>query len=116
MALWKHNLKQRARGNLKRILIVIKKKGIYINTLPDQVKLMSQDQIMEILEKTDSNKDGRYTNSELKKALKDLRSYVPGWKVMHCLTTLDANIDGQISSDEIDNLIDYLPARGFGKN
>ncbi|AES59462.1 putative EF-hand domain pair protein [Medicago truncatula] len=88
---------------------------------PDNKKTISQDQIkaerkiMEVLEKADSNKDGCYTKSEIKKAVKDLRSYVPGWRAMRCMVNVDANNDGQISGEEIDTLVDYLLVKGFGK-
>jgi Ca2+-binding EF-hand superfamily protein len=87
---------------------------------PDKLKTISQDQIkavrkiMEILEKSDSNKDGCYTKGEVKKALKDLHAYVPGWRAMRCLVKVDANNDGQISGEEIDTLVDYLLTKGFG--
>jgi len=86
-------------------------------------KRVSMDQInferniIEKLEKSDFNKDGRYTKEELKKALKDLGSYYPaGWRAKRCLMKADANKDGLISGEEIDTLIDYLLTRGFGKN
>jgi hypothetical protein len=50
----------------------------------------------------------------VKKALKDLHAYVPGWRAMRCLVKVDANNDGQISGEEIDTLVDYLLAKGFG--
>ena len=53
------------------------------------------------------------TEDELKN-LKDLHAYVPGWRAMRCLVKVDANNDGQISGEEIDTLVDYLLAKGFG--
>lgn len=90
--------------------------GIYHQSkLVTEEQINAERKIIEILEKADMNKDGCYTKSELKKALKDLRSYAPGWRAMRCLTKLDQNHDGKICGDEVDNLIDYLLARGFGK-
>ncbi|KAL5071898.1 hypothetical protein RYX36_022785 [Vicia faba] len=88
---------------------------------PDKRKVMPQYQIdagnkiMQILIDADVNKDGCYTKGEIKKALKDLGSYIPGWRANHCLKKLDANNDGQISGEEIDNLVYYLLEQGFGK-
>ncbi|AES59459.1 putative EF-hand domain pair protein [Medicago truncatula] len=88
----------------------------------DKPKRVSMDQInferniIEKLEKADINNDGRYTKKELKKALKDLGSYYPGWRANRCLMKADANKDGLISGEEIDTLVDYLLTRGFGKN
>lgn len=89
--------------------------------LPDKPKKMTRDEIdagnkiMQILIDADVNKDGCYTKGEIKKALKDLGSYIPGWRAQRCLKKLDADNDGQISGEEIDNLVDYLLEQGFGK-
>ncbi|KAL5071900.1 hypothetical protein RYX36_022787 [Vicia faba] len=69
---------------------------------------------MQILRDADVNKDGCYTKDEIKKALKDLGSYIPGWRAQRCIKKLDANNDGQISGEEIDNLVNYLLDLGFG--
>ncbi|CAL5206011.1 unnamed protein product [Lathyrus oleraceus] len=87
----------------------------------DKRKVMSQDQIdagnkiMQILIDADVNKDGCYTKGEIKKALKDLGSYIPGWRANNCLKKLDADKDGQINGEEIDDLVDSLLDQGFGK-
>ncbi|CAJ2675435.1 unnamed protein product [Trifolium pratense] len=80
----------------------------------EQVNL--ERKIRERLDKADINNNGCYTKEELTKALKDLGSYVPGWRANRCLIKADANNDGQISGEEIDTLVDYLLTRGFGKN
>jgi len=88
----------------------------------DKLKRVPIDQInferkiIEKLEKADINNDGRYTKEELKKALKDLGSYYPGWRANRCLVKADFDKDGQISGEEIDTLIDYLLTCGFGNN
>lgn len=80
-----------------------------------QYQMDAGNKIMQILIDSDVNKDGCYTKGEIKKALKDLGSYIPGWRANVCLKKLDADNDGQISGEEIDNLIDYLLEQGFGK-
>ncbi|KAL5071896.1 hypothetical protein RYX36_022783 [Vicia faba] len=80
-----------------------------------QYQIDAGNKIMQTLIDADVNKDGCYTKDEIKKALKDLGSYIPGWRANACLKKLDADKDGQISGEEFDNLVDYLLERGFGK-
>ncbi|KAJ1436774.1 EF-Hand 1, calcium-binding site [Sesbania bispinosa] len=80
-------------------------------TVPQNLIIVEK-KIREKLEEADRNKDGRYTRDELKSALKDFGSYIPGWRANRCLVKADANNDGLISGHEIDTLVDYLLARG----
>ncbi|CAJ1972684.1 unnamed protein product [Sphenostylis stenocarpa] len=76
--------------------------------------LMMQ-KIMEKLKEADRDKDGCYNKDELKHALRELGAFFPGWRANRALEKFDANNDGQISGQEIDDLIEYLRSRGFGK-
>ncbi|KAG2390373.1 hypothetical protein LR48_Vigan07g271500 [Vigna angularis] len=71
--------------------------------------------IMISLKEADTNKDGRYNKDELKRALKDLGAFFPGWRVRRAFHKVDVNHDGQISGKEIDSLLEYLCSCGFGK-
>lgn len=80
-----------------------------------QYKIDAGKKIMQILKDADVNKDGCYTKDEIKKALKDLGSYFPGWKAVLCMWKFDENNDGQLSDEEIGDLVNYLIDQGFGK-
>ncbi|CAK8569522.1 unnamed protein product [Lathyrus sativus] len=78
-------------------------------------ELEAGNKIMKMLQKADMNNDGCYSKDEIKKALKNLGAYFPGWKANRCLKKLDADKDGKINGDEIDDLVNYLIHHGFGK-
>ncbi|CAK8569519.1 unnamed protein product [Lathyrus sativus] len=80
-----------------------------------QDQINAGNKIMQILIDADVNEDGRLSKEEIKKALKNLGAYFPGWKADRCLKKLDRNEDGQINDDEIDDLVNYLVGQGFGK-
>lgn len=73
-----------------------------------EAQLQAGNKIMEMLEQANRNKDGCYTKDEIKKVLKSLGFYFPGWKAESCMKKFDANNDGKISGDEIDELVNYL--------
>ncbi|RDY06626.1 Calmodulin-like protein 5, partial [Mucuna pruriens] len=72
------------------------------------------EKIMKILRESDSNRDGRFSKDELKKALKKLGAFFPGWRAKRCFGMADANNDGHIDEDEIETLIVYLLSHGYG--
>ncbi|KAE9600039.1 hypothetical protein Lal_00046229 [Lupinus albus] len=65
--------------------------------------------IREILRKADKNKDNCLSRDELKKAFKDLGSYLPDLRSYLAMKKADINRDGRISGeDELDMLVDYI--------
>lgn len=85
-----------------------------INKPMTQAQIDAGKKIMQILRDADVNKDGCYTKGEIKKALKVLGSYIPGWRAQDCIKKIDADKNGQISDSEIDDLVNYLIGLGFG--
>ncbi|KAF5747051.1 calcium-binding protein CML16 [Tripterygium wilfordii] len=64
-------------------------------------------QLTTIFRDHDIDKDGEISKEELKKAFQKLGAWFPEWRVRGALQYADANGDGRISMDEINNLVKY---------
>ncbi|KAE8684122.1 putative Calcium-binding EF-hand family protein [Hibiscus syriacus] len=72
------------------------------------------DQLMMMLERYDHNRDGRLSNEEIKQAFRSLGSHLPEWRAHRAgLHHTDANNDGLISKEELDNMVKYVTERGY---
>lgn len=68
---------------------------------------MTVDEFKEWLKCFDVDKDGRISREELQRAIKAVRGRFSGWKSSRGIRAADADGDGYVSEDEIDNLIDF---------
>ncbi|KAJ4837409.1 hypothetical protein Tsubulata_049955 [Turnera subulata] len=73
---------------------------------------LSEAQLKAIFKEHDANGDGRLCREELKAAFHRLGAHLPGWRVRRGLQHADVDGDGNISLDELDDLVKY--ARKFG--
>ncbi|KAJ9166226.1 hypothetical protein P3X46_021007 [Hevea brasiliensis] len=71
------------------------------------------DQLKGLLKRYDTNKDGKLSKDELKAAFKSLGSRIPGWRAWWAIHHADANDDGYISEDEMEELVKYAMKLGF---
>ncbi|KAI9118647.1 hypothetical protein K1719_010979 [Acacia pycnantha] len=74
----------------------------------DKKRVMSENQVREILEISDENKDDNLSWSELKKAVSKMGAWWPLFRAWCCLRNADANNDGYISPSERDDLVRYI--------
>ncbi|KAG1342226.1 polcalcin Phl p 7 [Cocos nucifera] len=65
------------------------------------------DEFKEWLKKFDTNKDGRISREELRKAIRSVRGRFSGWKSSRGLRHADTDGDGFIEDGEIDNLVEF---------
>lgn len=68
---------------------------------------MTVDEFKEWLKCFDVDKDGRISREELQRAIKAVRGRFSGWKSKRGIRAADADGDGYVNEDEIDNLIDF---------
>lgn len=66
-----------------------------------------QEQMKLIFERCDADKDGYLNKQELKKALGDLGVEFPNLRAISALWHADANEDGNISKNELAELVKY---------
>ncbi|XP_021284265.1 calmodulin-like protein 3 [Herrania umbratica] len=69
--------------------------------------LLTGTELKSIFKSFDSNLDGRLSKQELRKAFASLGSHIPSWRAGRGLHHADANRDGYISDDELDDLVEY---------
>ncbi|KAJ0026416.1 hypothetical protein Pint_07190 [Pistacia integerrima] len=72
-----------------------------------------KEQIREILKKHDVNNDGFLCWEELNTAFKDLGAWSPWFRAYCGLHYADANNDGVINKDELDDVITYIINLGY---
>ncbi|XP_010943034.1 polcalcin Cyn d 7 [Elaeis guineensis] len=68
---------------------------------------MTVEEFKEWLKKFDTNKDGRISREELRKALRSVRVRFSGWKSSRGIRYADTDGDGFIEDGEIDNLVEF---------
>ncbi|OMO78948.1 Calcium-binding EF-hand [Corchorus capsularis] len=68
---------------------------------------ISKQQLRKLFLDCDSNNDGFLTKDEIKKAFQKLGAVIPGYRAWEGMKRADANRDGCVSMDELEDLIDY---------
>ncbi|XP_021299254.1 probable calcium-binding protein CML10 [Herrania umbratica] len=76
---------------------------------------LSKEQLKEVFRRSDSNKDGRLSKEELKKAFNELGSRVPVFRTLAALHHADENGDGYVSEDELDAVVQYAVGLRYAK-
>ncbi|CAK9177003.1 unnamed protein product [Ilex paraguariensis] len=66
-----------------------------------------------LLKRCDTNNDGKLSRQELKGAFRGLGLKFSGWRARCALRHADANGDGVISEDEMNELVKYASRWGF---
>ncbi|XP_059635380.1 calcium-binding allergen Ole e 8-like [Cornus florida] len=66
---------------------------------------LSEEQIKGLLKRHDTNRDGKLSREELKAAFKTLGLHFSGWRAQRALRHADANEDGFINEEELNELI-----------
>ncbi|GMY28637.1 putative calcium-binding protein cml10 [Fagus crenata] len=74
---------------------------------------LTEDQLRKIFKQYDVNNDGLLSKEELKKAFKGLGSCIPGIRANRGVHHADANGDGYINEDELNDLTKYAGRLGF---
>ncbi|KAK6256601.1 hypothetical protein QUC31_000060 [Theobroma cacao] len=75
--------------------------------------LLTGTELRSIFKSFDYNQDGRLSKQELRKAFASLGSHLPGWRAGRGLHHADANRDGYVSDDELDDLVEYALECGY---
>ncbi|KAJ4849714.1 hypothetical protein Tsubulata_041645 [Turnera subulata] len=70
-------------------------------------------QLEKIFMKFDTNGDKCLSRAEMKKAFDDIGSHYPAFRVWRALKYADANGDGQIDMQELDDLVYYAHKIGY---
>ncbi|KAF2309842.1 hypothetical protein GH714_005347 [Hevea brasiliensis] len=86
---------------------------LVINECKQASTVLLEDQLRGLLKRYDANNDGKLSKAELKVAFKSLGSHFAGWRAMRAIHHADANGDGCISEDEMEELIKYAIKLGF---
>ncbi|THU49055.1 hypothetical protein C4D60_Mb06t05540 [Musa balbisiana] len=68
---------------------------------------MTVDEFKEWLKRFDTDRDGRISREELKRAIRSIRGRFSGWKSKRGIKYSDADGNGFIDEDEFDNLVDF---------
>ncbi|XP_021679653.2 uncharacterized protein LOC110664327 [Hevea brasiliensis] len=89
------------------------KMPFFINECKQASTVLLDDQLRGLLKRYDANNDGKLSKAELKVAFKSLGSHFAGWRAMRAIHHADANGDGCISEDEMEELIKYAIKLGF---
>ncbi|KAH1097060.1 hypothetical protein J1N35_013981 [Gossypium stocksii] len=85
--------------------------------IPKSINLtINEEQVKIIFKEQDTNGDGRLSKEELSKAFEKLGSRNPGWRVRRSLHHADADGDGSISVDELEQLVKYAVKQGYCVN
>ncbi|CAK9177001.1 unnamed protein product [Ilex paraguariensis] len=74
------------------------------------------EQLKGILKKHDTNGDGKLSREELKAAFRSLGLQFSGWKAWRAVHHVDANRDGYVSEEEMNELVKYAMQWGFTIN
>ncbi|XP_072973229.1 uncharacterized protein [Typha angustifolia] len=72
---------------------------------------MTVEEFKEWLKKFDMDKDGRISREELQRAIRSVRGRFSGWKSSRGIRQADADGDGYIDDNEIDNLVEFAQKR-----
>ena len=74
---------------------------------------LTEEQLKAIFQEHDANKDGHLSKEEIKKAFQQLGSRLPSWRVKRALSHADADGDGNISVEEMGELVKYAADLGY---
>ncbi|XP_008777302.1 polcalcin Phl p 7-like [Phoenix dactylifera] len=68
---------------------------------------MTVEEFKEWLKRFDTNKDGRISRDELRRAIRSVRGRFSGWKSNRGIRHADTDGDGLLDDGEIDNLVEF---------
>lgn len=77
------------------------------------VSQLTKEQLRAIFMESDINKDGVLSKKELKQAFGRLGAFIPAFRAARGLHHADANHDGLVDKDELDDLIKYAYRLGY---
>jgi Ca2+-binding EF-hand superfamily protein len=77
------------------------------------VSQLTKEQLRAIFMESDINKDGVLSKKELKQAFGRLGALIPAFRAARGLHHADANHDGVVDKDELDDLIKYAYRLGY---
>ncbi|KAG6765530.1 hypothetical protein POTOM_029576 [Populus tomentosa] len=77
------------------------------------VSRLTDEQLRSIFMESDINKDGVLSKKELKQAFGRLGALIPAFRAYCVLHHADANHDGVVDKDELDELIKYAYRLGY---
>jgi Ca2+-binding EF-hand superfamily protein len=77
------------------------------------VSQLTEEQLRAIFMQSDINKDGVLSKKELKHAFSRLGALIPAFRAARGLHHADANHDGLVDKDELDDLIKYAYRLGY---
>lgn len=69
--------------------------------------VMSMEEFKRWLKRFDANNDGSMSKEELRDATRVTSGWFSGWKSSNVVHTVDANSDGFIDKNEINNIVDF---------
>ena len=75
----------------------------------------TEDQIRRVFMKFDLNNDNRLSKEELRRAFEYLGSIIPSFQAQRALYNADANGDGYVNEEEMDELVKYAVRSGFAE-
>ena len=81
--------------------------------VPKPVSQLTEEQLRAIFMQSDINKDGLLSKKELKHAFSRLGALIPAFRAARGLHHADANHDGLVDKDELDDLIKYAYRLGY---
>ncbi|WCJ35406.1 hypothetical protein M5689_016663 [Euphorbia peplus] len=68
---------------------------------------LTEGQLKALFKENDSNRDGKLSKEEIKRAFIKLGSRLPNWRVNRALRHADGDGDGDITEKELDELVKY---------
>ncbi|XP_050212744.1 calcium-binding protein CML38-like [Mercurialis annua] len=74
---------------------------------------LTEEQLKAMFKDNDSNGDGLLSKEEVKKTFQLLGSRLPDWRVKRALRRADADGDGNISMQELSELVKYAGKLGY---
>ncbi|KDP38352.1 hypothetical protein JCGZ_04281 [Jatropha curcas] len=75
--------------------------------------ILSEELIKEIIKRCDINHDNIISEEELIKAFDELGSRFPWFRAQKAMACADSNKNGQIDSDELDQVVKYASKQGY---
>ena len=72
-----------------------------------------KEQILEFFKQRDINGDNLLSKSEVKKIFEDLESRFPGIRTWQAMRKADANGDGNIDQNELEDLLNFVVGLNF---